>query len=140
MRFRPRHYVLIVVILALGAWNFSRTRHVQQQPPPASPTRPIVPGNSPAWPVFDSAAALRDAPDDKFQPALKTLAQTLDSSNKVNLSPPTSREELTALNGCRTWLLFYRQEHLHPSNRPGWLDQLQNHVNSCVAHHQDVAL
>jgi hypothetical protein len=137
MRFRPRHYVLIVVILALGAFNIVRRHRLQEKP--VSPPVAIVRGISPVWPIFDNAAKLRDASDDEFQPSLKSLNQALDSPNATSIPPQTSAAELTDLHGCQTWLLFYRQEHLHPSNKPGWLAQTQQHVDSCVLNHQDIA-
>jgi hypothetical protein len=137
MRFRPRHYVLIVLILALGAYNLMRKHRQEQQ----SGTLPklLVRGTSPAWPVFDNAATLRDAPDEQFQVALKALNQSIDSANATAIPPQASTDELADLHGCQTWLLFYRQEHLHPSTKAGWLAQTQQHVNSCVANHQDIA-
>jgi hypothetical protein len=137
MRFRPRHYVLILVILALGAYNIMRRHRAQQQPTLVH--LDVVRGTSPAWPVFDNAATLRDAPDEQFQAALKTLNQAVDSTNAPSVPPQTSSSELTDLHGCQTWLLFYRQEHLHPSNKPGRLTQTQHHVDSCVTNHRDIA-
>src|ERR1700761_2475690 len=102
MRFRPRHYVLIVIILALGIYNLIRMHR--------APQRVIAPTNnsvsvgpvsqSPAWQAFDKAASLRDAGDDQFQPALQQFRQQVDSA---------SAQEKSDLNGCQTWLIFYRQ-------------------------------
>ena len=146
MRFRPRHYVLIVVILALGAYNFVRIRRLSQQTVPVSTTASepaLQPGShatSPVWPLYDNAAAVRDAPDAQFQPALKALNQGIDNINAASVPPTTTPDEIADLHGCQTWLLFYRQEHLHPAvNKPGWAAQLQSHVNSCVANHRDIA-
>jgi hypothetical protein len=130
MRFRPRHYALIVIILALGAYNLVRIHRARQQPTPTpQPTASI---NSPVWTLFDNTAAVRDAPDTQFQPALKALNQAIDNA--------ATSPDIADLHGCQTWLLFYRQEHLHPAvNKPGWPAQLQTHVNSCVANHRDIA-
>src|ERR1700744_6201205 len=107
MRFRPRHYVLIVIILGLGAFNLWRSHHAQQQ--------------SPAWTAYDAAANLRDAPGPQFEPALKSLNQAIDNTNATAVPPQASASELTDLHGCQTWLLFYRQEHLYPTTKRGWL-------------------
>jgi hypothetical protein len=138
MRFRPRHYVLIVIILGLGAYNIAR-RH-RSEPQSSTQPRLVSRGTSPAWIAFDSAANLRDASDEQFQPALKALNQSIDNTNATAIPPQASTNELADLHGCQTWLLFYRQEHLHPStNKPGWLAQTQQHVASCVTNHQDIA-
>ena len=144
MRFRPRHYVLIVIILALGAYNFVRIHRLSQQtasaPVPTPASQPAAHSNSPVWPLYDNAATLRDAPDAQFQPALKALNQGIDNINAASVPPTTTPDEIADLHGCQTWLLFYRQEHLHPAvNKPGWAAQLQSHVNSCVANHRDIA-
>jgi len=137
MLFRPRHYVLIVIVLALGVYNYTRIHRLRERAAAPAP-QPVVRGTSLIWPLYDNAAAVRDAPDAQFQPALKTLNQSIDSVNAVPLI--TLPDEIADLHGCQTWLLFYRQEHLHPAvNKPGWAAQLQSHVNSCVANHRDIA-
>jgi hypothetical protein len=135
MRFRPRHYALIAVILALGMYNLVRRHRMQK---PASAPTIVSRGTSPTWPIYDNAAKLRDASGEQFEPALKAVAESINS-NATASTPLTSAAETTDLRGCQTWLLFYRQEHLRPSNRPGWLAQTQRHVDSCVANHRDIA-
>src|ERR1700749_2800591 len=112
MRFRPRHYILIAIIVALGVYNFIRMHR--------APQRVIAPTNdsvsvgpvpqSPAWQAFDKAAALRDAADDQFQPALSALKQQIVSA---------STQERPDLNGCQTWLIFYRQ-NAHAGSQDAW--------------------
>ena len=138
MRFRPRHYVLIVIILALGAFNLWRSHRARQQPTTVV-TQTYSRGTSPAWAVYDTAANLRDAPGPQFEPALKALNQAIDNTNATAVPPQASSGELTELHGCQTWLLFYRQEHLYPTNKPGWLAETKGHVDSCVANHRDIA-
>jgi hypothetical protein len=141
MLFRPRHYVLILIVLALGVYNYTRIHRLRERPAaPATPPQVVARGTSPVWSLYDNAAAVRDAPDAQFQPALKTLNQSIDSTNAVSIPPTTPPDEIADLHGCQTWLLFYRQEHLHPAvNKPGWTAQLQSHVSSCVANHRDIA-
>jgi hypothetical protein len=125
MRLKPHQYVLIAIILALGAWNLHRLSHARTAAaPPAAPH-----GTSAAWPAFDAAAQLRDADEAQWQPALTAM-------NSAIAAATTEREDL---NACRTWLLFYRDEHLHPTNRPGFAGMTQHHVDLCVAQHRDAA-
>jgi hypothetical protein len=135
MRLRPRHYVLLLLILALALYNIYRVRHTREL---ATTTAPAHRGTSPAWTFFDKAADLRDASDDQFQPALQALNDAIDSSNAVSVPPQTSPGEAGDLHGCKTWLLFYRQAFLHPAaDKPGFREQTQLHVLSCKANHRD---
>jgi hypothetical protein len=138
MRFRPRHYILIVIILGLGAFNLWRSHRARQQPPTFT-TYTYARGASPAWTAYDTAAGLRDAAGPQFEPALKSLNQAIDDTNAVAVPPQASAGELTDLHGCQTWLLFYRQEHLYPTTRAGWLAETKGHVDSCVSNHRDIA-
>lgn len=138
MRFRPRHYVLIVIILGLGAFNMWRSHRARQQPAVFT-SYTYARGTAPAWTVYDTAANLRDAPGPQFEPALKSLNQAIDSTNATAVPPQASAGEVTELHGCQTWLLFYRQEHLYPTTKPGWLAETKGHVDSCVANHRDIA-
>jgi hypothetical protein len=131
MRLRPRHYILIVIILALGVYNLIRMRR--------APQRVIAPTNnsvsvgpiseSPAWQAFDKAASLRDAGDDQFQPALSALKQQINSA---------SAQEKSDLDGCQTWLLFYRQ-NAHAASQDTWRQRSTQHLNSCVSQHRDLS-
>ena len=131
MRFRPRHYVLIAIIVALGVYNFIRMHR--------APQRVIAPTNnsvsvgpipqSPAWQAFDKAAALRDAGDDQFQPALSVLRQQMTSA---------STQEKQDLVGCQTWLVFYRQ-NAHSGSGDTWRLRSTQHLNNCVSQHRDVS-
>jgi hypothetical protein len=132
MRLRPRHYVLIAVILALGVYNLVRSRRARQQAsaPAAIPATLGPVSHSPAWQSFDKAAALRDAPDPQFQPALHAFDRQMSSA---------SAAEKPDLNGCQTWLLFYREGALHASANDSWRQRSTQHLNTCISQHRDVS-
>jgi hypothetical protein len=133
MRFRPRHYILIAIILALGIYNLVRSRraHELRTTPPAAVPAAIGPvSQSAAWQAFDKAAALRDAPDAQFQPALENLRQQIQSA---------SAAERPDLDGCQTWLLFYRQSAMHASAQDAWRQRSTQHLDNCVNHHRDIS-
>lgn len=130
MRLRPRHYVLIAVIIGVFVFNVVRRRSIQQpvhEPSVAVHTTP--PAQTPAWAAFDRAAGLRDAPDAQYQPALQTLQQQIKQA-------PTGQD----MEGCMTWLAFYRQGALHPSNDPQWKQRTQRHLDGCVRFHLDTSV
>lgn len=130
MRFRPRHYVLIVIILALGVYNLVRMHRASQRV--IAPTNVSVSGpvsQSPAWQAFDKAASLRDASDDRFQAALTTLKQQIDTA---------SAQEKPDLDGCQTWLLFYRQ-NAHASAQNAWRQRSTQHLDNCARYHRDIS-
>jgi hypothetical protein len=129
MRFRPRHYALIAIILALGVYNIVRSRrttHIVQNIT-VVPAGPI--SQTPAWQAFDKAAALRDAPDAQFQPAFQQLHQEIDIA---------SAKEKPDLDGCKTWLIFYRQNS-HAAPNDTWRQRSTQHLNNCVSRHRDVS-
>lgn len=131
MRFRPRHYVLIAIIVALGVYNFVRMHRASQRVV-APTTVPVNVGpapQSPAWQAFDKAAGLRDAANDQFQPALSALKQQIDSA---------SEKERADLDGCQTWLLFYRQ-NAHASARDAWRQRSTQHLDNCARYHRDIS-
>jgi hypothetical protein len=131
MRFRPRHYVLIAIILALGVYNFVRMHRAPQRVI-APTTPPQVTGpvpQSPAWQAFDKAASLRDSADAQFQPALSALKQQIGTA---------STAQKPDLDGCHTWLLFYRQ-NAHAAASDPWRQRSTQHLDSCVRYHRDIS-
>jgi hypothetical protein len=129
MRFRPRHYVLIAIILALGVYNIVRSRRTTH----IVKTITVVPAGpvsqAPAWQAFDKVASLRDAPDAQFQPALQQLHHEIDIA---------SAKEKQDLDGCQTWLIFYRQNS-HAAPNDTWRQRSTQHLNNCVSRHRDVS-
>jgi hypothetical protein len=133
MRFHPRHYILIAVIIALGIWNFFRVHRARERA--SAPAVVAIPAGtipqSPAWQAFDHAAALRDAPEAQFQPALQAFQQQLDAV------PATDSK--ADLGGCHTWLMFYRQSALHASPKDSWRQRSTTHLDTCVKFHRDIS-
>jgi hypothetical protein len=131
MRLRPRHYILIAVILALGVYNLIRMHRAPQRViAPTNSSVSVGPvSQSPAWQAFDKAATLRDAGDDQFQPALQLLRRQMGSA---------SAKEKQDLEGCQTWLIFYRQ-NAHAGSQDTWRQRSTQHLNSCVSRHRDVS-
>jgi hypothetical protein len=129
MQLRPRHFVLFAIVLALFAVNI--LRHRRHQPVSSSPPAPVVttpPPTSSAWTAFDHAAGLRDAPDPQFQPAFQDLQQ------QIAATPAQP-----GMEGCLTWLEFYRQGVLHPARDPQWKTRSQHHLDGCVHYHADLS-
>lgn len=140
MRLAQRQYFYIAAIVGLAIYNGVRIYRARHTSGPTAVAVHLAPGTSPAWSLFDKAAALRDAEYAQFHPALQAFSQGVDNTNSVSIPPQTSKDDLADLRGCQTWLLFYRQEFLHPSvNKPGWREQTQQHVLSCAADHRDAA-
>lgn len=131
MRFRPRHYVLIAIIVALGVYNFVRMHRARQRVvAPTNVSQPTGPApQSSAWQAFDSAAGLRDAGDAQFQPALSTLKQQIQTA---------ASDQKADLDGCQTWLLFYRQ-NMHAATNDSWRQRSTKHLDSCVHFHRDLS-
>jgi hypothetical protein len=129
MQLRPRHYVLLAVIVGLFIFNI--VRHRKPQPSVTPGPAPIVttepPLQSPAWAAFDRAASLRDAPDADFQPAMSAVEKQIHAAPSADL------------NGCLTWLEFYRQGALHPSADPAWKQRSQHHLDGCTKFHLDTS-
>lgn len=138
MRLKPRHYVLFAVLIGLGIFNLIRFHRAKEQPgaAPGVTSR----GSSPVWEEFDKAAVARDADDGSFEAALKQLGDAIDAASAQKFPPRPDAAELDGLRGCKTWLEFYRQYHLHPNAKnPVSADKTQEHVASCQARHRDTA-
>lgn len=128
---RPRHYILIALIVALGIFNFIRARCPRA--PQNSEAVVVSSGPAPqsaAWTAFDKAAALREAPEANFAPALQSLQQAEQAA-------PESDNTVAEVKGCQTWLMFYRQGVMHPSKDASWRDRSTKHLDDCVKTHHD---
>ena len=123
MRFHPRHYILLGLVVLLGLWNLVRLR-------PAHHPLPATLTNSPGWQAFDHAAQLKDAPDAQFTPALDSLrSQSEDATGP----------EAADLRNCQMWLLYYRHSVPLASGKPGDMGILASgHVQSCLTNHRDI--
>ena len=133
MHLKSRQYVFIAVILGLTLFNSVRLYRAHHKPPtPTMLHATTARGTSPLWAQYDAAAAARDASNEVFQPALGALTTAL-------ATPPTTTQptDLAALNSCKLWLLFYRQEVLHPDDRSNWRTQTLEHSTFCAANHAD---
>ena len=137
MHLRPRHYILIALILLLGVYNVMRLRRARPAAPdPIARHTPVIAGprqESAAWTAFDQAAALRDAPDAQFSPALSAFHKQTSAGSGSDASPGPD------LQGCTTWLQFYRQSILHPSRDLTWHNRSTEHLDSCVKYHRDLS-
>ena len=125
MRLQPRHYLLLAILIAVGVWNFVRSRRAHQ----AANSATVVSG-SPAWQSFDRAAALRDAPETQFTPALDDLKRQTESA---------TGPEAADLRDCQMWLLYYRHSVPMAAGKSGdWATLSTGHVKTCLTSHRDV--
>jgi hypothetical protein len=136
MQLRPRHYVLLAVVIGVFLFNIVRHRHderlaIPTQPPPVVVTTPRP--NTPAWAAFDHAASLRDAPDTDFQPALADLQKL------IPLDPNPTDGHLADIRGCLTWLEFFRQGMAQTHPNPAMKQRSLTHIQNCVKYHLDIS-
>jgi hypothetical protein len=134
MSLRPRHYILLAIILGLFLFNMVRHRHddrnaISNTPAPVLIHKPRV--DTPAWAAFDHAASLRDDPAATYDPALQDLDKL------IPLDPNPKDGHIEDIHGCMTWLEFYRQgaAQVHPD--PKMKDRATHHIDDCVKYHQD---
>ncbi|MGI4830086.1 MAG: hypothetical protein ACRYFU_18080 [Janthinobacterium lividum] len=126
MRLHPRHYLLIAVLVALGMYNFIRLRHRQS----AGSDTAIHVSGSPAWQAYDRAAALRDAANAQFTPALENLRPQASAATGPDAGD---------LRNCLMWLEYYRHSVPMASGKPGdWAMLSTSHVQSCMTEHRDL--
>ena len=134
MQLRPRHYILLAIVLGLFLFNMVRHRHddrnaLSNTPAPVIITKPRM--DTPAWAAFDHLAGLRDAPAADYDPALQDL-------NKLLPLDPNPRDgHLEDIHGCMTWLEFYRQGAAQVHADPKMKDRATHHIDDCVKYHQD---
>jgi hypothetical protein len=130
MRLRPRHYVLIALLIGVFLFNRFHHRAVPQDTTAVNLAPTAPPANTPAWRAFDAVAHLRDAPAAQFDPAL-------DAAHKELQLAPGSVQSTSDISGCLTWLDFYRQATTHPVKDTQWRDRSARHLDSCVKYHAD---
>ena len=136
MNLRPRHYVLLALILGLFVYNIVRHRRdeknlisVSTAPAPVIINKPRL--NTPAWAAYDQVASLRDASTSEYDAALKDL-QTL-----LPLDPNPKDGHTEDIKGCLTWLEFYRQGMAQTPTNPQTKVRAAHHIESCVKYHLD---
>ena len=133
MTLRPRHYILLAVIVALFIFNIVRYRQRKaaafDHATAVAATRLTPRVDTPTWAAFDAAANLRDAPPAQFDPAVQTLRQQILATQSDPLTP--------GVQGCLLWLEFYRQGVLHPSTDTSWKARSELHLNGCLKYHLD---
>jgi hypothetical protein len=136
MNLRPRHYVLLVIILGLFVYNIVRHRREERNliststaPAPVIIQKPRL--NTPAWAAFDQLASLRDASPAEYDPALKDLQKLLP------LDPNQHDGHIEDIHGCLTWLEFYRQGAAQTHPDPQMKTRATHHIEDCVKYHQD---
>jgi hypothetical protein len=134
MSLRPRHYILLAIILGLFIFNMVRHRHddrnaISSTPAPVLINKPRV--DTPAWAAFDHLASLRDDPAATYDPALQDLQKL------IPLDPNPKDGHLEDIHGCMTWLEFYRQGMAQTHPDPKMKDRATHHIDDCVKYHQD---
>ncbi len=124
MQLRPRHYILLVVVISLFVYNVIKHRHDERARQAAlQSTNSLA---APAWAAYDKTAALRDAPEAQFQPAFTDLRSATEGPDAQQ---PDKAQALTDVIACKTWLLFYRT--------PSWRHNAQKNVNGYIKFHRD---
>ena len=126
MRLQPRHFLLLALLLALGAWNLIRYGRAHRAQPAAAFNGP----STPAWHAFDHAAGLRYAADPQFTPALDTLRTEANAA---------AGPDAADLRNCLMWLQYYRHSApMAAGSASTWGMLASGHVQSCMAEHRDL--
>jgi hypothetical protein len=123
MQLRPRHYILLAVVIALFVYNIIKHRHDEHARLAAIQANPLA---APAWAAYDKAAALRDAPDDQFNPAFTALRTATEGPGT---EAPDMAQALIDVVHCKIWLNIYRT--------PDWRSKAQKHIDGCTKFHRD---
>jgi hypothetical protein len=141
MQLRPRHFILLAIIVGLFIFNIYRHRRTQQ-PTFSQPAAPVLltpstyadPAVNNAWIDYEHAAALRDAPATQFAPVLDIFdkAQAAIHTTTAN----SANDPTIDLENCKVWLLSYRSGTI---TGPNAHSQASQHVDRCVRLHRDAA-
>jgi len=142
MRLRPRHFVLLAIVVGLFVYNIVQGR-IRQRDLLRQQRQAQAALAAGAWSAFDRAAALRDAPDAQYLPAYDALRQATEDNAAPSSTAPsnTTTSQAAALapvRGCKTWLMFYRQPApAYATPHPTMHDRAAAHVATCMAAHRD---
>jgi len=141
MQLRPRHFILLAIIVGLFVFNIYRHRRTQQPtfsqqaaPVLLEPSTYADPAINNAWIDYEHAATQRDAPAAQFNPLLDTFnkAQTAIHTTIAN----SANDPTIDLENCKVWLLSYRSGTI---TGPSAHTQALQHVDRCVRLHRDAA-
>jgi hypothetical protein len=140
---QPRRVLLLVIVLALLAynlwrWNHNRTAHLRP-PSSAAMSVPSDPSGiaSTLWSDYDAAASAASGPDIQYSAALQKLHSDEDSITDRNFKP--NADTLANLRGCTLWLGYYRQTVNSPHPDANWKQLSSSHIESCTKNHADIA-
>lgn len=142
MQLRPRHYVLLAIVLGIFIVNMVRHRrdtrpiHSTNTPAPIVVTKPRI--DTPAWAAFDHAASLRDAPAADFDPALADLNRLIPLDPNTT-DPNQTDTHIADIKGCLTWLDFYRQGMAQSHADPKMKARSAHHLDTCTQYHLDTS-
>jgi hypothetical protein len=135
MSLRPRHYVLLAVIIGLFVYRIVVHREHEKNlasfnnaPAPVIVSKPKL--NTPAWAAYDTLAGYRDAPTAEYKPAFDDLQRL------IPLDPNQNDGHIEDLKGCLTWLEFYRQGAAQTNPDPKMHARAAHHIDDCVQYHQ----
>jgi hypothetical protein len=141
MRLRPRHFVLLAIIVGLFIFNIYRHRRTQQPtfsqqaaPVLLTPSTYSDPSVTNAWIDFEHAAALRDAPAAQFAPVLDIFDKAQADIHTATTN--SENDPSIDLENCKVWLLSYRSGTI---TGPNAHIQASQHVDRCVRLHRDAA-
>ncbi|MGA7155211.1 MAG: hypothetical protein WBY53_00090 [Acidobacteriaceae bacterium] len=138
MTLRPRHYILLAVILGLFVYRIilhreheNNLRSLSTAPAPVLTMNPRA--NTPAWAAYDTLAGDRDAPTSVYKPAFDDLQKLLPQD------PNQKDGHIEDIKGCLTWLEFYRQGAAQTNPDQSMHARAARHIDDCVKYHQSTA-
>ncbi len=134
MQLRPRHYVLLAVILGLFVFNMIRHRRddrnaISNTPAPVLINKPRI--DTPPGPPSTTPPPFATMLPPSYTPAYQDLQKLLP------LDPNQQDGHLADIHGCMIWLEFYRQGMAQTHPDPQMKARALHHLDNCVKYHQD---